>query len=351
VRIGKGNGTVFFSKAGAWVASDCHVTAGPWQKISIQVDLERGCYSAFVGDSQESTICRDIAWVAPPPRTVINLGENIPIPVPSYKYFSQVCFVPEGPPGSIAYLDDVRVRWTPDLRFARPDEILFRDDFEDYPVEHNNAGSLKAAGKWQLAGAEPERATVYRGTSFGEGFKSLKATGELDLQAAIPELKLDSKRRLTLDCDLFVRSNKNFPFMIPDPLSKSAHGTAVRLETERDGSCVAGIRASPGGRWQIWDGDRFVDTELHVDHDVWNHLQMVVDSSTGSYRVVIQPLGGLPVVAGTAAWGGKAEPGLSVALHIRPEKSPEHLTLYDNVVVGLTHPPAAKDPPSSKPGG
>jgi hypothetical protein len=336
LRIDPLTGFVSYSQAGVWIPSKHVVPSGQWQKLSIRVDLERGGYSAFGGAAGVLEICRDIDWIPPQPRTIVHLGENIPIPVPSYKYFKQVCFAPEGEAGNVSYVDDVQVRWMPAMHFTTADEVLFRDDFESYPADRADAEPLVQSGQWRIADEQLKRATVYRGTSFGEGFKSLKVTHGMDLRAVTPQLKLlrDNKKIITIDCDVFVRSNRNFPHMIPDSKSQSAHGTEIRLAGDDGKSCVAAARASPDGMWQVANGTGYADTKMHVDHDVWNHVQMAIDPVTWTYRVTVQPLGGLPVMLATTPCGPQTHHPANLAVSIRPSASTNHLTLYDNVVVG-----------------
>ena len=144
-------GAVCYSDCGRWVQSGYAMPVGEWQRLAIEVDLNKGCYSAYAGADNAVALCRDVKYETPGARHVEQPGVNIPIPVPVYKMLRVVCFVPEGPEGNITYLDDVSVKWIPTLHYTRPgDAICFEDNFEAHPV-----GALAASARWKVSPNKP----------------------------------------------------------------------------------------------------------------------------------------------------------------------------------------------------
>lgn len=95
----------------------------------------------------------------------------------------------------------------------------------------------------------------------------------------------------------------------------------------------AAVALASGGTWWLWDGARFVDTKARVTYDVWNHVQIAVDAPTGAYRFVIQPVGEMPTLAGTAKLGEAIVTNSDLEFFIDTSDTPEHVSLYDNVLV------------------
>ena len=157
------------------------------------------------------------------------------------------------------------------------------------------------------------------------------ARGGADLVAVGKrKLRLGADPIVTVDLDVFIRSSSTFPYMIPDPLTKSPHRTTVGLESALTGGPVATLRAGDG-TWECWDGEEYSDSGVRIAYDVWNHLQLAVDSSTGTYQVVAQPVGELPTLVGGGRLGQGAEG--DVVFAIRPSDSDGHVTCYDNLLI------------------
>ena len=86
--------------------------------------------------------------------------------------------------------------------------------------------------------------------------------------------------------------------------------------------------------WDYWDADHYQDSGVKIAYDVWNHVQMALDEASGTYQVVVQPVGEMPtLVTSRARAGGKAAIGREAEFVIRPSATPGHSSLYDNVLV------------------
>ena len=134
---------------------------------------------------------------------------------------------------------------------------------------------------------------------------------------------------MTIDVDVFIRSDNRYPNMLPNPLTKSRHQTALGLTATDPTQPVLGVYAG-GGTWQYWDRDKYVNSNTKIAYDVWNHLQMAFDTATGTYQVVVQPVGEVPtrVVKGVRAVATK-----DVRFVISPSNSADHTSLYDNLLI------------------
>ena len=90
---------------------------------------------------------------------------------------------------------------------------------------------------------------------------------------------------------------------------------------------------SAKGTWRLWDGSKFVDTNKGIHYDVWNHLQIAIDSKANTYRLIVQPVGELPTVIGQAACGDSVRIDEKLKLTIKPSATPDHVSCYDNIAV------------------
>jgi hypothetical protein len=142
---------------------------------------------------------------------------------------------------------------------------------------------------------------------------------------------LEADMTITVDFDVYVRSSSSFPYILPDPTTKSDHRATIGLQ-KGPNAYVAAVFAGDG-TWQYFDGDKFVDSKVHIAYDVWNHVQMAIDTSSGRYKVVVQPIGELPTFLGAATWGSKARKKDKVYLCIRPSQSEMGFSCYDNVLI------------------
>ncbi|HJN18899.1 MAG TPA: hypothetical protein QGH10_25590, partial [Armatimonadota bacterium] len=333
LRVAGGTGALSYSDHGTWVDAGHAMPPGAWQQFTIRVDLEAGTYSAHAGEDEGVVLCDGVVCEIPESRFVEEPGVNKPIPVPVYKMFRQVYFAPDGPPGSATCLDDLSLTWVPTLHYREPGKrVYFADDFEAHaPGGQLDGTKATRGGKWEVRGGPAESYVIENRTSFGDGVKCVVARGGADLVAVGKrKLRLGADPIVTVDLDVFIRSSSTFPYMIPDPLTKSPHRTTVGLESALTGGPVATLRAGDG-TWECWDGEEYSDSGVRIAYDVWNHLQLAVDSSTGTYQVVAQPVGELPTLVGGGRLGQGAEG--DVVFAIRPSDSDGHVTCYDNLLI------------------
>lgn len=319
LRIEPQSGIVAYRHGEEWKPSSAKVPVREWTRLALRLDADQLTYSAAIGEAS-SEICREIPIAPAKERFVIQHGVNVPIKVPSYRIFNVLMVVPTQGAKTPFYLDDVAVDWVPTLHYAsRGSRVLFEENFErDAP------DSLS----FQNRHLHGENIFVERTTSFGEGVHCARATGGGELVATLEQ---NSKSRpFTVDLDLFVRSDKDFPYILPDPTTKSPHNTTVTLEAA-DGTILAGVDLS-GGVWRLWNGSDYVETGKPVVYDVWNHLQLVVDPQTGKTRLVVQPVGSLPEPCGEQSSAKFATEALS-RLKISPSGTPGHISCYDNLSV------------------
>lgn len=343
IRVMPGTGKVAYASvrgpgaSPAWTETDHVVPLGQWHRLLVEADVDRRVHHGFAGDgSAPVPLWRDAPMKQPEERRVIqHFNVGVPIKVPSYKMFRQVAFVPEGRASSHLFVDDVSVKWTPALHYTRPrPTAFFQDDFERYAVDApiNNARNSRG-GMWSTTSeAGTAGFTITRDTSFGEGVNALRASAGGTVVAKGGPLRHIPNSFITVDLDTYIRSDKDYPYIMPDPTATSAHHTIVGLRRKGSDDYAAVALASRGS-WWLWDGARFIDTKVRVAYDVWAHVQLAVDAPTGTYRLVVQPVGEMPTLVGTAQLGESVVVNSDLEFFIETSESENHLSLYDNILV------------------
>lgn len=341
IKIAPGTGKVScaIAKNGgdfAWKEAAFTVPVKQWQRFAIEVDLDHRVYSGRTGEGTDATLLwREVGIAHPPPRVIEHFNVGLPIEVPSYKMFTQVQFVPQGLAGAVTHVDDVAVNWTPTLHYTKPrPKAFFHDDFERHAVDGPiNSARTHRGGMWTSSGDAGAGAfRVTNDTSFGEGVKALLATAGGTVVAKGEPLRHIPNSHITVDLDVFVRSDKDYPHVMPDPTTTSNHRATVGLRRKGSSDYAAAAIAS-GGTWWLWDGARFVDSKTRVTYDVWNHLQIAVDAPSGAYRTVVQPVGEMPTLVGAARLGETIVINSDLEFFIQTSDTENHLSLYDNVLV------------------
>jgi hypothetical protein len=330
VRVAAKTGRVSYASGSNWVESNTFVPLRQWYQITIDLDLDARTYSARGGEQE---ICSGIAIAPPVDRYVTQHGvESIKHKVPSYRQFDVLMFVPTEGSKDPIYLDDVLVQWQPTLHYAKPGaRQVASENFEKLKF---GATSFGSAFRVQDVNGQSVAFQVERTTSYGEGVHCLRAGGGGSFGSDLgQQLTLaSSKGLITVDLDLFIRSDKDFPYIIPDPTTRSPHTVTIGIEGAIPDHPVAQVQPIDG-TWRIFDGKQFVDTKTSVNYDVWNHLQLHIDTRAKTYRLIVQPIGEMPTVAGQAALGTGAQVGEKLRFVIRPSSTPDHLSCYDNIEV------------------
>jgi hypothetical protein len=333
LQIAAQTGKLLYANGSNWVQTAYSFPPGQWGKFTIHLDLDRQVYSAFAGETEQVELCHSIALNQAKRRFIEQPGVNVPIEVPAYRMFNQVLFAPSGSEGSVTYLDDVSVKWVPTMHYQPPGKrVYFADDFESFSAHQGiNNQPASGSGKWRVTSGKPDAYFIDNNTSFGEGINCLHARGGAELTAICePKLTLLGPGTLIIDLDVFIRSDQGYPNMIPNPLVKSRHQTAIGLKSPGDALPALGVYAADGV-WKYWDGDRYVDSQIKIAYDVWNHLQMALDKQTGAYQVVVQPVGELPTRLGQGR--SRATGAGDLALVLSPSNSQSHASLYDNLLI------------------
>lgn len=337
LKVAPGTGLVSYSTGrevdhGKWVATEYAVPVGQWAKLTLVADLDRKVYSGFAGDNNEVRLCKDVAVEMPKSRTIMQNGVNLPIEVPVFKAFKALLFVPEGKVDTSTYLDDVAVDWTPTLHYAEPGSIVgFEDDFEKQRVDDGIAGkSAQSPGRWEVASKAPDRWFVTNDTSFGAGVRSLFAESDGRLVAHAPRRVTADGGTMTLDLDLFVRSDSSYPYMIPNPSLRSVRRVTVGIERVSDGAVLAAAHTGESA-WELIAGDKASPSKTGIAYDAWNHLQVAIDPTSRTYQVVVQPLGEVPILVGSGTLNEAVAPGDPLRVFIDVKNANGVESLFDNV--------------------
>jgi hypothetical protein len=330
LRVEAGTGRLSYASGAEWVATEARLEPKRWHRLMIEVDVDRLTYAAFLGVDR-APVCAGVKFAPAPERVVAQPTVNVPTRMPSYRVFNVLYFIPAKDAGNRVYLDDVLVRWTPALHYAPPGAaVAARETFEPHaagPVQ-----SVTPDAPWRIEPAsDAKRFSIENTTSFGAGVKCLRAAGGGSVTGDIAG---DSaSKRITVDLDVFVRSGRDFPYILPDPATRSAHDTVIGIQAAGAESPLAAVKAE-GGTWKLWDGARFADSGKPVAYDVWNHVQLAVDVEAGRYALVVQPVGELPTPVGSARWVVPPDAGGErLTWKIAPSDTKGHTSCYDNIVV------------------
>lgn len=334
LRIEPKTGQISYASGKEWIRTDHVLPLQQWQKFVIEVNVDELTYAAH-GGNEKISICKDVKFAAAQERLIEEIGVHIPIKAPSYRIFNVLYFIPGTKKDNRVFLDDVLVKWTPTDHYAkRGAKIALQETFERYQAGALTATNKAEHGRWRVDGRDQANAFVMaKTTSFGPGVMSLRASGGGAMvgEPAQP-LSTAGDGLITIDLDVFIRSNKDFPYIIPDPATRSAHSTVISLESASSDKPLIAVD-SARGIWRLWDGTEYVDSKTLVTYDVWNHLQIALDPKKQTYRFVVQPVGELPTFVGQSAHGKTEKPRENLVLKISPSKSENHLSCYDNVLV------------------
>jgi len=213
------------------------------------------------------------------------------------------------------------VKWVPAMHYSpRGSRTLLTEDFESAKFGSSDIRNPRISA---------DKFAVERTTSFGEGVQCARATGGGELTA---DLGGSAHQSINVDLDLFIRSSKDFPYILPDPTTRSHHSVVISVEGGQSKHPLAAIDSS-GGTWRLWDGQQFGDSGKVVTYDVWNHLQLAIDTKTKQYRFIVQPVGEMPTVVGESTCDSGVNNDESLRLNIKPSATAGHISCYDNIEV------------------
>lgn len=269
-------GAIHYREAGKNVPSRATLPIGEWQTISFDIDLQRRVYSAEIkgGEpaAQPRVICRDVAYSA------------------KFNAFNMLDFSPQGATGSVLYLDDVSLRWTPAIMFDPPGKMdLLVEDFEK-PLDP----------KRKLTGD----AAVDSDISFGAGYRSLRLReGGGSVTLSSPKLMCSKSDRLLIDLDLFPKSDQQYIQIVPSTNTTGTDDVSVALFADDRSKPLVELRTR-GSTWQHRGaGGGWVDSKHPVAFDAWHSLQFAIEApgsandsgpSAGQYRILMQVIGEPP---------------------------------------------------------
>ena len=312
---------------GTWKPTTYRVAVGEWERFSIRVDFSKAAYSAYASAKSETLLAQNVPYTPPPPRTTMQNGVNVEIPVPSYKAFKQVLFHPLGPAGSKVCLDDLSVLWSPALEFTpQGDQILFTDDFE--PLKN---GADLHGDRWTTTPDQPGAFHIISSTSYREGVKSALTTRGGDLRPVLAKpVTLKADDVLTFDADCFIRSDAPVASLIPGQARTSPSQVALVIE-HSSGKPIARADAREG-KWTLQAGAASQESSIAVPYDCWMHVQAAVDLKTRVCTFVQQQIGQVAQMLGAAPLPADFQPGqpLSFRIHLG---SANTCVVVDNVTI------------------
>ena len=259
---------IYFRSGGTNVASTATMSVGVWHQIAIQVDLEQKVYTAAItpegGATQ--TICTNVAYAA------------------KANALNAIDFSPQGQPGSVLYLDDVAIQWTPSVTFEAPGEqVLLDAGFEADEKQPNAQLSIEGPG-----------VTADHDISYGPEYQSLRfrgAGGQASLRA--PDFRWPADGTLLVDLDLLPKSDLPYLQITPSELATSQDEIRLSLRPADGGESILELH-SRDGRWHVTHQSRTTDTGQPVAWDAWVHYQLVIDPSASEWRILSQVLGEPP---------------------------------------------------------
>lgn len=329
VRVAAKTGRLSYASGDQWIEANAFVPMNQWYPIAIEVNVDALTYSAFAGEKAQA-IASDIPIAPPKDRFVSHHGEEtVRHKVPSYRIFNALVFVPTEGSTEPIYMDDVLVQWQPTMHYtASGKNVVATENFEKLkPYAKEFSGGWKAITEF----AKPAF-FVERTTSYGEGVHCLRASGGGLFQSDLGQKLTPASAGglITVDLDLFIRSDKDFPYILPDPTTRSKHHAVIGLQ----GASKPFALAKPvDGTWRIWDGTAYKDTGKTMHYDVWNHVQLSINTRENKWKLIVQPIGEMPAVVGEGSCGAGVQPGEKLRLVIQPSDTPENISCFDNLSV------------------
>ncbi|OHB52309.1 MAG: hypothetical protein A2Y12_20465 [Planctomycetes bacterium GWF2_42_9] len=298
----------------SWYQSGCQITNATWTKLRIVVDIDNETYSAY---ADSSTICANIDYSGINP----------------YNQFNWLSFSTQDNASSVIYIDDVNVKWYPDIVFEdKFSNIYMRDDFESQTVGATiHLAEPNVGATWKVTPTEnASNVYVENDLSFAEGYKCLafKRPSEgaaLAYSGDTSKLPLNIARKITVDYDVYVVSGAS---------------TILGLCESDTGPYTALVFANSNGYWYYHDGSgyNYTNSNVSIDVDNWTHVQMVLDCTTQSYEIYVQPVGCMPTHIGTGAWPNDTLAGDSVYLLMSAQPGTSNTCYYDNIEITYGEP-------------
>ncbi len=328
VKVSPQTGQIAYSRHGEWVETASTLPVGEWQKVRLRVDFDHANYEVSVGSNGRNVVAGDIPYVIPKNRVIEEIGVHQPIEVPAWKFFNRTLFIPQGSPGSVTYLDDVAVDWKATTYYEQPGErTVWAENFESF-----------SPGQTPFIKSKQDKLDPWfidNHTSFGDGVNCLHSRGGEELVFGSQEQapSLDSSKITTIDFDVFIRSDKDFAYIVSNPLTKSPSRTVIGLNSKADPANPWVSLKAGDGKWHYWDGDKFTESKTPIVYDVWNHVQLAIDSLKGTYQIVVQPVGEMPILVGRGALGHRIQSPEALVFSIAPSNDPGHISCYDNLVL------------------
>jgi hypothetical protein len=263
---------IHFSQAGRYVASTATLAANKWQRVTLKVDLERKTYSAetlaedAAKDAAAQVICRDVPYAA------------------QFNAFNMIGLSPQGATGSVFFLDDVSLLWTPTPNFTPPgDATLLQASFESAGGDH-----------WTTLEGQASDITIGNDVSCGHELQSLRMRGSGGrVQLTAPSLTWQPDGLLLIDADIFLRSNLPYGQVTPAANVMSSDDVGLAMFTTGDKQPLMELRTHQA-TWHYREGDTLSDTKVSAAFDAWNHLQRVIDPQDKTCRVMLQVIGAAP---------------------------------------------------------
>ncbi len=323
VRITPGTGALEYSVLGTWRTANIFLPKQIWMQIRIGVDFSTGSYSASLVNQRVDAICSSVPYMPAGPRVIpTDDGSGRTVTLKTCKMLNQLDFVPEGKIGAVTYLDDVIVQWRPLIPYEKPaTHVLFADDFERFDPGLSPLWQKPQIGsRWVLKGGDATQAVIESNSSYGEGTKCLRIWGNMALLCQTADTRPSQK--CVLDMDVFIRSNSPYVDIMPSAASEANEGVEIGLNGGNDEPDRLAINTDHGF-WSSLQNGVYTKSSVPVALDCWNHLQLTINNTNRSYKVVLQPVGEMPAVL--------TEGTVSVAFGAAAENLVIRTTATDNV--------------------
>ena len=300
----RNNGVIYYLNNNAWALSSTTSSTNIWQKFTINIDVSNKRYSAFMGVNAETPVCVNALY---------DKTKN---------GFSAIAFMSGG--GSVVYLDDISVKWVPQLYYMPKRRYTFIDeDFENQMVGATLNGCTPQSGNvWNtLPGSSQNQFLVENRLSFGDGVKCMSVQGNTSSVIASGQyagVRLDPNYLAVADFDVWLRS-----------------GTVakVALLKTHGGNPTAALYAHDGN-WWYWNNGSYQNSGIAYEKEVWIRLQMVLNCVTKTYTMYVQTAGEMPKpLASAVAWDSGTNVNDVVYLEVSAPQASSNMTYFDNFVV------------------
>ena len=304
IQIGKDTNNVvqYVDSNGNWASSGRTLSANTWHKIVFDINVNTSTYSVT---ANSNVVCQNISYSM------------------TYNRLNELMFVPayNSHSDNNCYIDDVTWKWSPDLKFVPAQSNTYLvEDFETHTVAEpiGSFSSPRIGKKWKVSPQDSTDFIIDANTSFGCGVKCLNCPSTSGTLYNNDTNKITLSGVVTLDFDILLRKTTSTPDSNSVISLQQSLGNPPSLALQAD------------NKWRYWNGSAFVDSNIDVVYETWNHVQVSLDCNANKCKIVVQPCGLMPILVYE---GTNNSAGQQVFFAFQPKCKTGKTVCIDNIVI------------------